>query len=175
MRPYKIRSNDNTPLWEIVIQIITGFIPLAAIIAGVWQFNKGQRQNIELEYSKSRQNIELESHKARMADSIQFYNRLYEKKITVYTTISKSIAVILSQPNTNKIDPKLIREFEQMYYGEAILVEDSLSNSALNDFHRAIGDFNDKAIGIKQLKQIGMAACITLKDGIQNKEKRVNP
>ncbi|MGZ4055089.1 MAG: hypothetical protein ACXVPU_02140 [Bacteroidia bacterium] len=160
MRPSKTPfSNPKKSVWEIIAQITSAILPLVAIIIGVVQFNTGQRKNIELEY-----------YKARMNDSIDFSNKLWEKKLNVYTSVSKSIASLISVSDNKKISASEIRAFEEIYYGEAILVEDSTVNSLITHFHRSINDYNRGFIGEVQLKLIGMEVCSSLKDAIRTKK-----
>jgi hypothetical protein len=39
------KTNKRTDMTEISIKIITSLMPLIAVIVGVWQFNKGQKEN----------------------------------------------------------------------------------------------------------------------------------
>lgn len=138
-------SKSSTSNVDIYFRIVTIIISIATILIGIHQFNRGQRSNLKFEYER-----------IRMNDSVNFQNRLWENKLKVYTVISKSIGEIISIKKNMMLNDSSIKRFEMVYYGESILVEDSIVNEYLTQFRRSIYDYNKNLISILQLKEIGM-------------------
>ena len=158
----KISSNSGSepPDWNFLIKLSTVVVYVTTVFVGIYQFNYEQQKNTELEYQKIRVN-----------DSISFQNSMWEKKLKVYTKIGKSIGKIISIPEKDTIPAKLIRDFEEIYYGEAILVEDTTVSRSLTHFRRSIYDYKSGFISDFQLKEIGMHLAGELKTAIQRKQK----
>ena len=72
--------------------VITLVGTILTVIFGVHNFNKGQEQNTLLQYSL-----------IKSKDSVDFNNKLWEKKAAVFTELSKSIGEIISTSNGDSL------------------------------------------------------------------------
>jgi hypothetical protein len=154
------RPGKEPPDWNFLIRLSTIAVYVTTVFIGIYQFNYEQQKNTELEYERIRVN-----------DSINFENSIWEKKLEVYTNIGKSIGKIISLGDEEKVSETLVREFEELYYGEAILVEDTIVSKGLAHFRRSVYDYNSGFISTFQLKEIGIHLAEELKVGIQTRRK----
>lgn len=141
-----------------LIQWLPILISVATVLIGIFEFNSQQRANIELEYFKLKAN-----------DSTNFSNKQWEHKSEIYVQISQIVGNIISFQKDERIDTAQIKKFSKIYYGESILVEDSIVNVAMTHFKRSIDDYNRKWISEVQLKTVGMDVCGKIRDAIRER------
>jgi hypothetical protein len=154
-------NNKKSKVWNLdsTIKIISTIITISAFFLGIYQFGYNQKALKNLEYEK-----------IFTIDSLQSEQRLLEKKMEVYSKIGESVGSILS---IDKMDTNFsisVMHFEKIYYGEAIIVEDSSVNKIMKLFKFSTNDYQEGFIGKTQLNLIGMALCDSLKKDIQNKK-----
>jgi hypothetical protein len=154
------RPGKEPPDWNFLIRLSTVAVYVTTVFIGIYQFNYEQQKNTELEYERIRVN-----------DSINFQNSIWGKKLEVYTSLGKSIGKIISLGENDSIPKGLVRDFEELYYGEAILVEDTIVSKGLAHFRRSIYDYESGFISTFQLKEIGIHLAEDLKSGIQTRRK----
>jgi hypothetical protein len=154
------RPGNEPPDWNFLIRLSTVAVYVTTVFIGIYQFNYEQQKNTELEYKRIRIN-----------DSINFENSMWSKKLEVYTSLGRSIGRIISLGENDSIPKNLVREFEELYYGEAILVEDTIVSKGLTHFRRSIYDYRSGFISTYQLKEIGIHLAEDLKVGIQKRRK----
>jgi uncharacterized protein YxeA len=145
--------------WDIRVKLITVIISISAAFIGIYQFNKGQKNVVILE-----QNL------IAKRDSVNTVNRLWEHKIKVYTEIGSSIGAILAYEKRDSTLDRYIKNFEILYYGEGIMVEDSTIAARMNKFKDEIKTYKDTGyISLNQLKLLGMGLVNKIKENIEYK------
>lgn len=144
---------------DTVIKISPIIISTLAIFIGFHQFNSNQKSLKYIEFKKIYTN-----------DSLKSEQRLIEKKLEVYSKIGESVGAILS---LNKLDTNFtnhVSDFEKIYYGEALIIEDTTVNKTMKIFRFSTHDYIGGSISKEQLNEIGMALCDTLKKTIWKKK-----
>jgi hypothetical protein len=136
--------------------LFTVMIAAMAIFVGVWQFESSQRRLKELEFQK-----------IRTQDSLLTEERLREKKIEVYSKISESVGAILADDKIDSVLQENIYSFTKIYYGQALMIEDSSVNKMMRLFRDKADDYcNYRDTDKLKMNNIGMALCDTLKKAI---------
>lgn len=139
--------------------VVTLVGTILTVIFGVHNFNKGQEQNTLLQYSL-----------IKSKDSVDFNNKLWEKKAAVFTELSKSIGEIISTSDGDSLSKSGMISFQKLYYGEAILVEDSTVNANLVFFKNSLEDYQRHLISMQQLKPIAIGTITILSQAYQKHE-----
>lgn len=131
-------------LWDTGFKFATTLISVLVVLIGVWEFSKEQRDLKNLEY-------ELIAKK----DSIDFHKKLWETKVRVYSKICTTAADILVNLENETVFKQALMEFEKLYYGETIFVEDQAVEEKMIDFRLACYDFQNQLISTWELKTAG--------------------
>jgi hypothetical protein len=145
---------------ETKLKVTALIVSVVTIFIGIYQFNSGQKNNLKFEFEK-----------ARMNDSINFQNRLWERKLSIYTECSRSIGNIIAIEDKEMPSDSLVKKFHTIFYGDAALVQDSVVNEDLAHFKRSVNDYKDGTISLDQLKVIGVAGLKDIRAAIA---KRTN-
>jgi hypothetical protein len=116
--------------WDIAVKVAAPIVTVAGIVIGVWQFSRDQSAQLERQYLLIAQN-----------DRLEFKRKTWEKQLEVYTKIGEVVGRIAGADLSKD---KLLREIEQfdtLYSGNMIFVEDAAVEQAMIAFHLDIGDF----------------------------------
>lgn len=143
--------------WDVAIQLFGSILTLVGILIGVWQFNAGQKENLHVEdkLMKSR-------------DSLETVNKLWEQKITVYAEIGTAVGGILASTGKDSIDG-YIKNYLILYYGKAIIVQDSIVRKKMNGFRTEIYHFLNNNSSEEKLKAKGRALGDAIRQSIRKK------
>jgi hypothetical protein len=147
--------------WDIRAKFITLVLTIVTVFVGICQFNREQRNIVILQYKLLAAN-----------DSIKAVNRLWEQKIQVYSDIGTSVGSILSCRQQDTVLDNQIQKFEILYYGEALIVEDSSVNKMMSKFKQDIDAYKGGFLSLFQLKIVGMALSKRLRENISEKRQR---
>ena len=137
---------------DIIVKVAGLLIPIITIIIGVHQFNMSQTDLKILEMKKIFTN-----------DSLDVEQRLREEKIRVYSKISESVGTILAHDAIDSALKTSIENFKQIYYGQALIVEDSSVNEIMHVFRLSVDDYMGGFITKIVLNNIGMELCDSLR------------
>lgn len=151
-------QDEKHNLWDVIMRLITALISLLVVLVGIWQFSEQQRQTTQLEYS-------LIAKK----DSIDFKKKIWEMQVEVYTKICSNAAEIIVSVDDKEKFNRLLMDYDILYYGETIFVEDSLVDKSMINFRLACKDYSQGYIDKWTLKQECMnliSACRLSTEGI---------
>ncbi len=139
--------------WDIFFKGFTSILFTITVFGGILQFT-WQQKNLKI----------LEFAKMYTIDSLKFEQTIVEKRLEVYFSIGESIGIILSHDKNDSAFRKYIDDFEKLYYGEGLLIEDLSVNRSMKDFRTVILDYvNDRDISKFQVNDIGMTLIDSLK------------
>lgn len=150
-------TEDKKRIWDVRLGIAGPLITVAGILIGVWQFNAGERNKIELQQGLVRQQ-----------DDVEFSRKLWLERLNAY----RSVAELAGKIAANTDDPKFkdyIRDFTAAYWGTMIFVEDALVEKAMKDFYFEILDYQK---GYSNLQRLKVRADLLIKACRQSAEQR---
>jgi hypothetical protein len=127
--------------FKVTIQILGTIATFAAILIGVWQFNKQQENNIHQEQENKKYN-----------DAMEFKRKSWENQQEIYLNIAETVGTIASDYSTQKDRETAIRRFKTLYYGKAAFVEDSTVASVMRGFSQDIQDYKEQYLTANELK-----------------------
>src|SRR5260370_37539061 len=116
--------------WDVGMKIVAPILTVAALLVGVWQFIRGQSAQLERQYQLIAEN-----------DRIEFKRKVWEKQLDVDLKISSVVGRIASGDQSKDQLTKDIDQFNSLYWGDMIYVEDQAVEKAMIDFHVEIQDF----------------------------------
>lgn len=116
--------------WDVGLKIVAPILTVAALLVGVWQFTSGQAAQLERQYQLIAEN-----------DRLEFKQRVWEKQLDTYMKISGVVGRIASGNQSKGELMKDIDQFNSLYWGDMIYVEDEAVEKAMIDFHVEIEDF----------------------------------
>lgn len=116
-------------IWDVRLGLAAPMLAVVGILAGVWQFNEGARNQREAE------------REARVSQSSEeFQRRLWLDKVQSYRQIAELTGQIVASSNV-RARTKAIHDFTAAYWGMMILVgEDSKVESAMIAFNNEVRD-----------------------------------
>jgi hypothetical protein len=123
-------TEESYRKWDLAVKVVAPILTVAGIIIGVWQFSRDQSAQLERQYALIAQN-----------DRLEFKRKTWEKQLEVYSKIGDVVGRIAGADLSKD---KLLREVEQfdsLYWGNMIHVEDSAVEQAMIGFHVEIADF----------------------------------
>lgn len=116
--------------WDIGLKIVAPILTVAGLLIGVWQFSREQAAQLERQYQLIAEN-----------DRNEFKRKAWEKQLDVYTKVSGVVGRIASGDQSKDQMKKDIDQFNSLYWGDMIYVEDEAVEKAMIDFHVEIEDF----------------------------------
>ena len=126
---------------KLIIDAFGAAATVAAIIIGVWQFNRQQAINIRQEQENRKYN-----------DAIEFKRKTWESQQGIYLSIAEWVGIIASEQSRPKERDSAIAKFKVLYYGKAAFVEDSAVAATMRGFSEDIHDFQHKFLSENDLK-----------------------
>ncbi len=89
-----------------------------------------------------------------------------KKKQAVYIEIATAVGQLLAHPERDSVFVKNFESYKTLYYGEALMFEDTVVNHAMKQFKETTGDYYDGEINTKELrlKEVGMNLVLKLKN-----------
>jgi hypothetical protein len=116
--------------WDVGLKIIAPILAVAGLLAGVWQFTREQAAQLERQYQLIAEN-----------DRLEFKRKVWEKQLDVYMKVSNVVGRLASGNQSKDQLTKEIEQFDSLYWGDMIYVEDEAVEKAMIDFHVEIQDF----------------------------------
>ena len=123
-------KEDTYRRWDITVKAIAPLVTIAGLLIGVWQFSRGQAVQLEREYK-------LLAEK----DRLEFKQRTWEKQLEVYTKVTNVVGRIAGENLSDSELKKSIGEFDSLYWGDMLYVEDKAVADAMKDFHLETQDY----------------------------------
>jgi hypothetical protein len=120
-------------------------IPIIVAIIGVGQYIHGQKM--------------LSEHESRQ--------RLEQKKFEVYFKIGEYMGAIISHANMDSSFQKDLGRFYGLYYGEALLLDDSAVDKTITAFRFACRDYMLARLTKSEFTQKGFELADTLRSSIK--------
>lgn len=116
--------------WDVALKIVAPILTVAALLVGVWQFTREQAAQLERQYQLIAEN-----------DRLEFKQRVWEKQLDTYMKISSVVGRIASRNQDKKELMKDVDQFNSLYWGDMIYVEDETVERSMIDFHVEVEDF----------------------------------
>ena len=116
--------------WDVRLGLIAPILTVIGLLAGVWQFNRGEENRTRLEYQL------LEKK-----DKIDFQRKLWLERLSTYKSIAEQAGKIATTDKRDKKFKELVQAFDASYWGMMIFVEDPAVEQAMIDFHVEIVDY----------------------------------
>src|SRR6476469_9172100 len=123
-------TEERKRVMDVWFGVFGPIITLAAILVGVWQFNTGERNRVE-----------LENQLLREKDTIEFKRRLWLDRVTTYRSIAELAGGIAASEKKDKDFEALVQKFRAAYWGLMILVEDPEVSKEMVNFWADIHNF----------------------------------
>jgi hypothetical protein len=143
--------------WDIRLGIAGPLLTVSGILVGVWQFNAGERNKVELQYELVKQQ-----------DDVEFRRKLWLERLNAY----RSVAELAGKIAANADDPKFkdyIRDFTAAYWGTMIFVEDDAVETAMKEFYFEVLDYQN---GWSDLARLKIRADLLIKACRRSAEQR---
>jgi hypothetical protein len=126
--------------WDVGLGIAGPILTVGGILVGVWQFNAGERNKVELEHELVKQQ-----------DEIEFKRKLWLDRLNTYRSVAELAGKITANTEDSK-SKDYISEFTAAYWGTMILVEDGAVEKAMKDFYFEILDYQSGWSDLNRLK-----------------------
>ena len=105
---------------EFKFKIAGLLLTLATIVVSVWKYTNEQTYQFEMEFKR----------------------KIWQKQLETYTSACKYSGLIANRP---AIDfEKNVGEFGALYWGEMIMIEDTIVGKAMKEFYYAAHDYNSE-------------------------------
>jgi hypothetical protein len=131
-------TEDRKRTVDVWIAALGWVATVLTIFIGIYQFNKGEENKVRLEN-------ELLLRK----DEIAFHRQLWLEGLTAYRKMAEVTGSIAADSNDQKKLRDDISQFNTLFWGTMIFVEDKDVEKAMISFSFAIRDYQDGWIGSK--------------------------
>lgn len=151
MRPFYLRKTSmrrstltegRKRFWDANISLITTLVAVIGAVTSVLQFNKGERDKIELEYASLREK-----------DRLDFNRKVWLERLETYRSTAEAAGKIAAEPNTGKQFDADLQAFDAAYWGRMILVEDPIVAAAMQKFRDAVQEYRDRYANADQVRR----------------------
>jgi hypothetical protein len=122
--------------WDVALGIIGPVLTVAAILVGVWQFNKGE---------------EHRQHEQALQSKIDFDRRAWLERMNAYRSVAELAGKVIAHIDDKKREDA-IRDFKSAYWGTMILVEDKEVEESMVKFYIEIQDYENGWSNVDRLK-----------------------
>jgi len=130
--------DENTKRrWDVILGIVTPILTIVGVLVGVWKFTAEQAQQTELMVR---------------SNAIEFERNLWKQQLDTYAKIADIVGRIASNAEDLKALAELVKEFQSLYWGAMILVEDESVEAAMIAFNQEIQDFKSGWSNSNRLK-----------------------
>ncbi|HYC54215.1 MAG TPA: hypothetical protein VEL28_04680 [Candidatus Binatia bacterium] len=156
--------NESTKRrWDVRLGIATPIITVLGIIVGVWQFNSGERNKVEVENS-------LVERRATM----EFERKLWLERLEAYRNVAKTTGRLVASAGRPEFDENL-QTFLSAYWGTMIFVEDPEVAAAMKAFYEEALDYRTGFGGEQYLKIRAAKLLETCRSSIEHRPPPSNP
>ncbi|MBN9662245.1 MAG: hypothetical protein J0H49_28870 [Acidobacteria bacterium] len=151
-------TEERKRVWDVWFGVLGPIITVAGILVGVWQFNTGERNRVE-----------LANRLLREKDTIEFKRKLWLDRVTTYRSIAELAGGIAASEKKDKDFLALVQKFRASYWGLMILVEDLEVRKQMVNFWADIHNFEEGWTDANTLKvraqQLGEACRASIERG----------
>ncbi len=151
-------TEDQKRIWDVWLAVLGPVLTVAGLLVGVWQFNAGERNRVE-----------LENQLLREKDTIEFKRKLWLDRVATYRSIAELAGGIAASDKKDKEFAVLVQKFRASYWGLMILVEDPAVTKQMVNFWADIHNFEEGWTDANSLKvraqQLGEACRASIEKG----------
>lgn len=122
-------TDDGYKRWDLRIKIAAPIITVIGLLVGVWQFTAGQSAQLQRQSAQIAEN-----------DRLEFKRRMWEKQLDTYMKVSGAVGRIATAEDDKELR-KEIANFDALYWGEMIYVQDEAVEKTMVAFHVETRDF----------------------------------
>jgi predicted outer membrane protein len=126
---------------HLAIDALSPILTAFAILVGVWQFRVG------LAASAKR-----DSQQMAAQDSLEFERRTWQDQLETYRQLATAAGKLAASTDDRQQFAKAVREFESVYWGVAIFIQDSTVGREFRALHDEIGDYRAGRVAPTRLK-----------------------
>jgi len=123
-------TEERKRVWDATLGVVTPLVTIAALLLGVWQFNRGEQNKTKLEH-------QLLSER----DTLEYRRKLFEERLSGYRNLADLAGRIAAHENKDKKLQALMESFLAQYWGLVILTEDKEVEKSMILFHDEIVDY----------------------------------
>jgi hypothetical protein len=131
--------------WDVYLGVIAPILTVAAILVGVWQFNRGEENRVLLE-----NNLVVKK------DAVEFQRKLWLNRLETYRTMINLAGNIVAAAEDKKTSDttfdQLWRDLTAIYWSQSIFVEDADVGQRLRDFYTTVRDLRDGWVDADKVK-----------------------
>lgn len=134
-------TEERKRVWDATLGVVTPLVTIAALLLGVWQFNRGEQNKTKLEH-------QLLSER----DTLEYRRKLFEERLLGYRTLADLVGRIAAHENKDKKLQELTESFLAQYWGLVILTEDKEVEKSMILFHDELVDYQNNRSNSVRIK-----------------------
>lgn len=115
--------------WDLRLKIVAPFITVLGLFLGVWQFNKGQSEQLNREYVLL---AEREKNELR--------RKQWDKQLDLLTKLGVSVGKVAADLRNTDRTRQNVMEFDSLYWGESNFLQDEELANELHKMHLDLVD-----------------------------------
>jgi len=127
--------------WDIVSKLIAPVVTVLGLLFGLAQFNREQNNIRERELLMLSRN-----------DAIEFKRRVWERRMNVYMQTARVVGQITVNTGQPKPFKAAVNQFENLYWGTMLLLEDKTTQSEMIRFRVELHDYQEGISSADRLK-----------------------
>ena len=137
---------------DILLKIAAPGITVAGILIGVWQYSHNQKFLVKKEYNLIEKN-----------DALEFKRNIWKKQQEAYEEIGNVVSAVVNSADETSSFNKNVKQFQGLYWGKVVLVQDNNVEIAMIKFNAEIHDFREGIRTKDHLKKRGYELVKTCK------------
>jgi hypothetical protein len=152
-------KEDTHRTWDVVLKIVLASVTAVGLWLGAMQFRKQQDDLLKRQYALSAEN-----------EKAEFKRRMSEKQLDVYMQMSRVVGRIAAGEQSREQTMKDILDFEALYWGENVYVQDGAVEEEMHNMHK---DLQRLFLSLKQGRRISEKDKVERGEMIRDRARRL--